>query len=424
MKNSVMIIAAVAVAVVVVAAAGIVLLNNKDDSSYRSADTSGRLMIMGNANNDDYLDDEDVSTLEKFIKDNKADWKDTNPLADANNDGNLTQEDVDMVKKMVNRESMSIYFAYIDDSNALVVKSISYPIKNIMIVGDDVVIALQGINATSKCKGVAVSDFDNPINACIKDYTHIGTKSTAADVSLASNAADKDTVLITSAASRYLTNEDAFVNAGIPVVRMNVGSTTCNAGFLTVGYLLGLEEAANKIVKFSDDITSNIASKVKDLEKRSKVIVANRTKNISGKSSEYYAIAEKAGAENMIDYNQSHTSFDKSKDDWLYAIQLDYILHFTSLGYGEVDADSQFTTYATNFTDTDAYKAGHYYLLNANMPMCVCVAFAASLIYSDIFGTDYGYDCLSEYVKDYTCLPDTYDVKSGSYLFCKGSTAN
>ena len=393
-----------------------------DVPEYRSTNTSGRLMIFGNANNDDYLDDEDLTVLQQ-IK-GTTDFAEKHPLADANQDGAITDADIEMVKKMINRESMNIFFGY-DSGKGIVAKEVSYPVKNFLLVGDDVSIALQSINATTKCKGVAVSDFDDPINAWVGELTRIGTKSTAADVAIATTVADADTVLITSAASRYVTNADAFELAGIKVLRMNLGTGTtgevaANFGLLTMGYLLGLEDEANEVVKFSDDVISKVNDAVKDIadDKRAKAIVANRTANISGKSSEYYYIAQLAGAKNMIDGNESHTSFNVANgDDWLYALDVEYILHFTSLGYGDVDTEKTFNTYNVNFKLTDAYLDHHYYLMNANMPTAVCVAFSAECMYPELFESGFGFDTLDQYIKNFTCLPDTYNVKDPSKFF-------
>ena len=421
-KTAIIVTCVVAVAIVAIAAAA-VLLMQEGDNGYRSSDSTGRLMIMGNANNDDYLDQKDVDALIKLK--NASDWAKDHPLADANNDGRITDADVEMVKRMVKREAMDIYYAYSSDSG-LVISKVAYPVKNFLMVGDDVSIALQSISATAKCKGVAVSDFDDPINAWVGNLARIGNKSTAADVALATNVADRDTVLITSAASRYLTNQDAFELAGIKVIRMNLGTGTsgniaANYGILTMGYLLGLEDKANDVVKFSDDVVKKVQDKVAGLpdSKKTKAIVANRTANISGKSSEYYYIAKLAGARNMIDENTSHTSFNVSKgDDWLYGVDVYTILHFTSLGYGVADKASTFSNYDANFKLTDAYKAGKYYLMNANMPTAASVAFSAAAMYPDLFENGFGYGILNEYIQKYTCLPSGYDARtSGTFFF-------
>ena len=94
-RTSIIIVCAIAIAIVAIAAAAVLLTQEKSDE-YRSSDSTGRLMIMGNANNDDYLDQSDIDALEKLK--GTSDWANDHPLADANNDGSITQADIDMVK--------------------------------------------------------------------------------------------------------------------------------------------------------------------------------------------------------------------------------------------------------------------------------------------------------------------------------------
>jgi len=88
--------AIIVVAVLIVAGVGAFFLMGSSDSEYRSTNTDGRLTVLGNANEDDYLDNEDIDTLEKMIGNGKY-----TTMADANNDGEVDQKDTDMVKKII-----------------------------------------------------------------------------------------------------------------------------------------------------------------------------------------------------------------------------------------------------------------------------------------------------------------------------------
>lgn len=78
-------IIAIFAAAIVIAASGtaaFVLLGDKDDD-LKQKDVTGRLVIYGNANNDDYLDNDDVSFLQNLI--DGATWnKEKYPFADTN----------------------------------------------------------------------------------------------------------------------------------------------------------------------------------------------------------------------------------------------------------------------------------------------------------------------------------------------------
>ncbi|MDO5862602.1 MAG: ABC transporter substrate-binding protein [Thermoplasmata archaeon] len=408
------IIAVVVAVIIVVAGVGAYfLLNNGDDSEYRSSNLEGRLLIMGNANNDDYLDEQDIDKLNEIIEQN-LDWKTDYPLADANCDGSITEADVEMVQRMVNREAMTINYAYLS-SGELVTSSISYPIKNVIAVGDNVVLGLKTLGAESKIVGIALSDSDDPLYSDVSSITSVrGSSTTVPSISLISTVADADTVLVTSTSSRYVTNEAEVVASGVSVVRFNVdgGESGLESmmGTLTMGYLLGLEDEANEYVRFCDSILSDVADKVSSVTTKVTCIATNRTSNVSGVSSEYYQIPVLAGGVNVITADTTYTSWTAGMD-WLYAYDFDYIIHSTSLGYGQVDAAAEYSTYSTNFTNLQAYEDGNFVLINANVPAPIRVAYIAAIFYPDIFGEDYGEKLHQEFIDTFIGnLSGSYDV--------------
>ena len=87
-------IAAVAVvAILIVAAVGVYFVMSGGDSEYRSTNTDCRLQILGNADENDYLDSNDIAKIKEMISENKY-----TQIADANNDGDLDQEDIDKIQ--------------------------------------------------------------------------------------------------------------------------------------------------------------------------------------------------------------------------------------------------------------------------------------------------------------------------------------
>ena len=129
MEKKIFIIIAVVVACVIAAAAALILLNG-DNGPSEKVEPTDRLMILGNANNDDYIDDKDITTLNGIIKDGAWD-RNAYPYADANNDGRITESDVDFVKQMIQKKEMKIY--YVDrDGN---IDNLMYPLKKVVTIG-------------------------------------------------------------------------------------------------------------------------------------------------------------------------------------------------------------------------------------------------------------------------------------------------
>ena len=119
MSPSLKIIAVVAVIIVVAAAAFVVLGGDSEKSegdknkealapvlqkmSDDTADYPARLMILGNANCDDDIDDKDVAYIEKLIKNGYDYTKEF--MADANYDGVIDEKDVELVKQLIDKNN-------------------------------------------------------------------------------------------------------------------------------------------------------------------------------------------------------------------------------------------------------------------------------------------------------------------------------
>lgn len=140
-------IAIIVVVIVVVAAAAAVIVTRSDNESKRDIDTSdygrtvgtelsesqlpgtaSRLWVYGNANEDDYLNTDDVTYLKGIIDgENKA-----TVLADANCDGTVDEDDIDYLEQILAaNEKTEITVYYID--NYWWVSQVHWPVQTIAI---------------------------------------------------------------------------------------------------------------------------------------------------------------------------------------------------------------------------------------------------------------------------------------------------
>jgi ABC-type Fe3+-hydroxamate transport system substrate-binding protein len=86
-------------------------------------DVTCRLLVYGNANQDNYLDQADLELIQKIAA---GTWDSAKyPYADANNDGRVDSADVEVVKRFLNGQSATMYYT---DWN-LGVSSIQYPLS-------------------------------------------------------------------------------------------------------------------------------------------------------------------------------------------------------------------------------------------------------------------------------------------------------
>lgn len=119
-------IVAIVVVVVVVVAAYYVMQGDDDDDDTVPFDASVTMLVVyGNANNDNYLDDEDIQFIRSIVN-GETEWdSESYPFADANCDGEITQEDIDLVEQFLNGEECIMYYLTQD----LTVDYVHYPLE-------------------------------------------------------------------------------------------------------------------------------------------------------------------------------------------------------------------------------------------------------------------------------------------------------
>ncbi len=103
------IFAIVAVAILIVAAVAIIVLTQKSGNEEKKSTAIGTAAVYGNANNDNYLDKDDISELNSIIKSGTWDEK-INPYADANQDGVVNQSDVTYVQNFLDGKKQKMYY--------------------------------------------------------------------------------------------------------------------------------------------------------------------------------------------------------------------------------------------------------------------------------------------------------------------------
>lgn len=133
--SKVVIIIAVVVVVIAAAAGAFFLLNNggsSDPEPFVTNDDNNRLLVYGNANNDNYLNKDDVKFINKIIDSGEWDKK-SYPFADANNDGKVTSADATIVENFIAGKSGTMYYM---DWN-LEVSSVPYPLTGKVAVPYD-----------------------------------------------------------------------------------------------------------------------------------------------------------------------------------------------------------------------------------------------------------------------------------------------
>ena len=422
---NVKVLAIVAVVIVVAAGGGaaILLMNNNDDGKYRSSDLSGRLAVFGNANNDDYLDDEDLELVGKIIAGTED--KEKYPFADANNDGNVNDADREIIQKMINREEMDI--KYLNGNKE--VKTVGYPIKRAVVVGTNATMTMQAIGAVTAKKIVGITgeaSKDTYLFSDVMDLPKVSTSILAADFDKVQEIGNVDAI-ITMASASYVKNEATFTGAGIDVVRISSSDgLEAVSVALTMGYLFQLEDRANDYAKLCDDVLSYISDKVKNVttENQKSILCMTMTNYVSGIPSDYYELTAMVGGKNLADWNTTTQRFNAG-DEWLLVdkYHADVMLHYHQYSYSpdyykSAEQKAMYEEYQGYFAKTQTVKDGHYCLMNSNMPAIVRLAYTASILYPDIYGADYGDEIHQKYVDGFldNLSSINYDVTKVKFI--------
>jgi len=136
MDSKILIGAAVIVIVAIAGVGAFFLMNGNhggsDPDPFVTNSDTNRLLVYGNADNNNYLDKDDIKFINDIVKNGEWDKK-KYPFADANQDGKVTSADADTVQNFLDGKKGTMYYM---DWN-LEVSSVPYPLTGKFAVAYD-----------------------------------------------------------------------------------------------------------------------------------------------------------------------------------------------------------------------------------------------------------------------------------------------
>ncbi len=260
--------------IVIATVGGYALLNNDGGDDSAPVRTDGRMMIYGNVNNDDYLNEDDAYYLESALRDGSFDASKC-PYADADQNGSVDMDDVEYIKKIVNREKgTEVWYKDISRSAS----SVTLPFTNVCIVGTPTLTAAMvlGLSDDGRIQGVHDSrSSKDPLYQPIWNFATTNDRyisdaesGWATGMSFAlftkvAEAAQKagnpvDGVVTTLGMGTANFPESDLKNNGYSVVRMGFGSDEDVNYYLTLGFLMDEEENAHSYAALIDDVYGKV----------------------------------------------------------------------------------------------------------------------------------------------------------------------
>ena len=259
--------AIVAVVIVVVAACVVVFATGNNDNDGPVLTGSGRLLVYGNADNNDYLNENDVKTIQNIIE--EGSWnKEKYPFADANHDGVVTNEDVDYLKKLLDGKEITkmwyvgsgktdYYVNYPNTGNIAVTVDYGLMMGQVLGVYDRIVAG------SDKCTKYNTDRYPG-----VDKLTNLGTYKSSDYVDFQENLMKSGCTIVMGYIAPAL--YDSLRESGKDIDQINLSCSaqtkyadnTVISSILTCGVLLGQGDAAREYCAFADKMEDYFADKM------------------------------------------------------------------------------------------------------------------------------------------------------------------
>lgn len=234
---------------------------------------TGRLWVLGNANNDDYINQDDVDYISKVILEGSVNYSEY-IMCDANYDGNIDSNDVKQVQNLIAGIADKMWYVNVDKKiccfNSTTEKNIltihPSPTEEVILLNPNLIVASDDYvtkTGYSQFRDIipsnlpSVGDMFNPdVEAIIETYRKYGSL-----------------IVVLGTADYFAPTLESQVEPfDIQVVRLPSWESGIVApGILTLGYLLGETENAYKYLKWHDRIINKIKEKVSSIQDEDKV---------------------------------------------------------------------------------------------------------------------------------------------------------
>lgn len=406
---------AVIVIVVVVAAIAIVVVNDDDDDKKEVVPDQGsatNLTVLGNADLDDDIDQDDVSAIQ-YVIDHQGTVSQY-PYADANNDGRIDSADIDFVNDMIAKKEQRIYYFNVDGEIA----SVKYPLTGTIIATyNKTVEALRTLGCSSQI--VAIDDFTYQWPTYFPEFMSLPSIGSRFSPNVEKVLdIDPDAYLCGTKKWFAATLEtDLGSSSKTDVVRLPTWEEgQVLSGMITLGYILQKEDQAAKYIDWADSIldrVNSVVSKKTDSEKPTVLVLdADNTTSTKKAGSGQYENSVRAGGYNIVkDIGSDSEYYTKLTMEWILEKDPRFIIFSQgSTAYQWTDAQmkEKLETLKSEFSRTSAAADGNFHIINLEVfigpSYPIGVLYMAKWFYPDEFSDMDVSEYLQEYITDFCHL--------------------
>ena len=439
-KKTTIIIAVVAIAIVAIAAAAILMNggNKSDDSGdQREVIETGRVVIYGNANNDDYLDSRDAKFIQGIL-DGKRTWdKSANPFADTNADGRITSDDVALLNKFINKEEATMYYYTCLGT----VDSIKYPITGNIAVnfsyGLDAAIVLGCYDrvVAADHQTVSVASSTETKYPGLGKLADVGDPRDDAEALVKQVKGNNVQAVFGYSGDRIVKIEDNVAKSGAEIYGINLTLNHTEAygsdkygSILTMGIMLGCEDRAYEFMEYVDKVCDYIDGKS---AKRLTYVMPEYEEGATGSTSTTWIMTTgknnwASGCNHTVEYLPLEDLYSRQFNGGFVEVEIEdivkknpdaIILSSWGLVNENMSMDEILSTlkpFFEVFKSTQAYKNNQVYCIAYEsygpVPGIAGDVLLASYLWPDVYDKEYGWQLLQEYYDKFSLMK--IDVKT------------
>ncbi|MBE6520955.1 MAG: hypothetical protein E7Z68_07615 [Thermoplasmata archaeon] len=398
------------------------------DFVIHKAYSSATLMVLGNANGDDDINNQDVYIVKGIIAGSLsfADY----PMADANNDGVVDQKDVDLLNRIIKREPGTVYVCCLDVNGEDTVVAVDYPLRNVVTYATNMQMPALFANGGQYIAGYFSSTYDvaeGSISAGAVDLKGSArtitdeswANFTALDAALVSSGGIGAVLVDHSGVAQFTEKRMADLKAsGIPMIDYTSADATDELQtVLTLGFLFGgdCETVAREYAKIGWDVKDEIEKAVGNLSNDDKVsyICGTMYIYVCGESSSFNTSAETAGgipyaslnSEFASKYTKNSTKMESTEALSNYT-DAEIFINNRSMDWGLTQAETVEMIKDTWDHDNKGVSSREYFkdfedklvYVNNLLPGGVKLAYMAHAMYGEDFSREWADSVLQAYI--------------------------
>jgi len=415
--------------VLIIAIAGIIGIYTitKNDNK-KGADTiNSELMVCGNSNNDHTINDDDLQIIQDIISGKKT--LSEYPLADADANGIIDSKDIELVQKIIDRKDTTLYVICLDPNGNEAKVGVSYPIRNVVTYGTNIVEPALNVGGGKYCAGYFSSTY--PVaETSLSKYGAVDLKASSRIISDSAwqNFINLDASLQSSGGIGALLVDYSGIgalttsylkdlsDAKIPIIAYASADASIEISTaLTLGFLFGTdcEKTGLDYARLSWDVINQINDRISDLKEsdmKSYICLTmgtyicqnDSTFNISPKYAggiPYYTVNSEFAAA----YKGASSVKMQSVEALSNYGDANSIISNRSIDYGVTDKNaiyvSEWEKYINYFQNLDNYKNLVY--VNNLLPGGCKIAYMAHILYPETFSLEWANGIMQDFIDEF-----------------------